>query len=329
MPRNFDTALQQADAALLARGMPRDAKLRVDARLFAPPPPQRLAMALVGAVSVAVGFVLVAWLAPRQPPVVGGFTVAPGELGHVQVTSEAAVELAEGSAMIDEPRGLKVSSLSLSTLRRETRGVRLIGGRATFEVQHVAAGKQPVRVLVSGGAIEVRGTRFTVTERGTGGEVLLHEGKIVFLDGDGLMHEVLPGQTLQWPLPRPAAPQLPLDELAPLPPLRPSPNANKAQEIDWREFDRRVHAEAVITELTQLRRAGEWNDAVRLLERELSRGAPDTRERLSFELGLIYTWQLKEPAAACAHWAQHRREYPTGRFASEVNRSTATLGCAP
>lgn len=330
MTRDFDSALQQADATLQARGMPRDAKLRLDARLFAPPP-QRLAMALVGAVSVAVGFVLVAWLAPHQPALVGGFTVAPTELGHVQVTSEAAVELAEGSAMIDEARGLKVSSLSASTLRRETRGVRLLTGRATFEVQHVATGKQPVRVLVSGGAIEVRGTRFTVTERGTGGEVLLHEGKIVFFDGDGQEREVLPGQTFQWPPVAPAAapPPPPLDELDPLPPLRPRPTTSKTQEIDWREFDRRVHAEAVINELTQLRRTGDWTDAVKLLERELSRGAPDTRERLSFELGLIYTWQMKDPAAGCAHWAQHRKEYPAGRFATEVNRSMATLGCAP
>lgn len=325
MPRDFDTALQQADAALQARGMPRDAKLRLDARLFSPPP-QRLAMALVGAVSVAVGFVLVAWLAPRHPTAVGGFTVAPGELGHVQVTSEAAVELAEGSAMLDEARGLKVSSLSASTLRRETRGVRLLSGRATFEVRRVATGGQPVRVLVSGGAIEVRGTRFTVTERGGGGEVQLHEGKIVFLDGDGLAHEVSPGQTFAWPQPTPP-PEL--DELEPLPPLKPRSTSKKSQEIDWREFDRRVHAEAVITELTQLRRSGEWDGAVKLLERELSRGAPDTRERLSFELGLIYTWQLKDPAAGCAHWAQHRLEYPAGRFASEVNRSAATLGCAP
>ena len=68
---------------------------------------------------------------------------------------------------------------------------------------------------------------------------------------------------------------------------------------------------------------------MRLLERELSRGAPDTRERLSFELGLIYTWQLKDPAAAGAHWAQHRHEYPGGRFSGEVDRATGTLGCTP
>ena len=153
MPRDFDSALQQADATLTSRGMPRDAKLRLDARLFAPPPP-RLAMALVAAVSVAVGFVLVAWLAPRPAPMVGGFTLAPEELGHVQVTSEAAVELEEGSAMLDESRGLKVSSLAASTLRKENRGVRLLSGRATFEVQKVAVGSQPVRVLVSGGSID-------------------------------------------------------------------------------------------------------------------------------------------------------------------------------
>ena len=226
MPRDFDTALQQADATLQARGMPRDAKLRLDARLFTPPPP-RLAMALVAAVSVAVGFVLVAWLAPRPAPVVGGFTLAPADVGHVQVTSEAAVELAEGSAMLDEGRGLRVLSLAPSTLRKESRGVRLLAGRATFEVRKVARGNQPVRVLVSGGAIEVRGTRFTVTERGSGGEVLLHEGKIVFLDGEGIEHVVEPGETFQWPLPAPPPPEV-LDELEPLPPMRPRPQGPKS-----------------------------------------------------------------------------------------------------
>jgi hypothetical protein len=88
-----------------------------------------------------------------------------------------------------------------------------------------------------------------------------------------------------------------------------------------------VHAQAVITELTQLRQKGQWGDAVRLLERELNRGAPDTRERLSFELGLIYTWQLKDQVAACAHWKQHRREYPEGRFDVEVDRALETMGC--
>ncbi len=320
MPRDFDSALQKADATLKARGMPREARLRLDARLFAPPP-QRLAMALVAAVSVAVGFVLVAWLVPHAPPTVGGFT--PAGVGQVQVASEAAVELAEGSAVVDEARGLKVSSLTASTLRRESRGVRLLSGRVTFEVQKVAEGRMPVRVLVSGGSIEVRGTRFTVTERGAGGEVLLHEGKIVFFDADGLEHVVSPGEILKWP-----RPPRELDELEPLPPLR-RKESDKMQEIDWREFDRRVHAEAVITELTQLRRSGAWPDAVRLLERELSRGAPDTRERLSFELGLIYTWQLKDPAAGCAHWVEHRQEYPQGRFGVEVERAAAALGCAP
>lgn len=327
MARDFDSALQQADALLRERGMPRDAKLRLDARLFAPPP-QRLAMALVTAVSVAVGFVVVAWLAPRPVPMVGGFTLTPDAVGHVRVTSEAAVELAEGTAMTDELRGLKVSSLSASTLRKERLGVRLLNGRATFEVQKVESGKLPVRVLVSGGAIEVRGTRFTVTERGEGGEVLLHEGKIVFLDGEGLEHVVSPGETFTWPLPAPAVPREPLDELEPLPPLKPRPAPKpQTQEIDWREFDRRVHAEAVINELSQLRRQGAWPDAVKLLERELSRGAPDTRERLSFELGVIYTWQLKDSVAGCAHWVQHRAEYPQGRYGTEVERAASALGC--
>lgn len=50
---------------------------------------------------------------------------------------------------------------------------------------------------------------------------------------------------------------------------------------------------------------------------------------LSFELGLIYTWQLKDQAAACAHWGQHRAEYPKGRYGTEVERAAASVGCTP
>jgi transmembrane sensor len=211
----------------------------------------------------------------------------------------------------------------------------VLAGHALFSVDRRPVEAGVVRVLVSAGAIEVHGTRFTVTETGGGaGSVELHEGAIDFVDEDGAHHALRPGETLRWPLvhepPTDDAEDAPDDELVGLGPVLPRPATKvRARDVDWRAFDQRVHAEAVVTELAALRRQGSWGEAVRLLERELNRGAPDTRERLSFELGTIYTWQLREPAAACAHWAQHRRDYPAGRFDAEVDRALASLGCGP
>jgi transmembrane sensor len=239
--------------------------------------------------------------------------------------------------VFDRSRGVRITSTLRSSVRREPRGIRVLDGQVSFEVEHRAVADGPVRVLVSGGAIEVHGTRFTVVETGAGtGAVELHEGAIDFTDERGVVHVLQPGQTLRWPAPEAepsVAPELDLSGVpdpAPLPgPMKAPPRTKSPlpQEADWRTFDQRVHAEAVITELGELRSRGAWSDAVRLLERELNRGAPDTRERLSFEVGLIYTWQVRDHAAACGHWARHRAEYPEGRFDAEVDRATASLGC--
>jgi transmembrane sensor len=52
-----------------------------------------------------------------------------------------------------------------------------------------------------------------------------------------------------------------------------------------------------------------------------------TREQLSYELGAILTHQLKDVAAACAHWKIHRRQHPASRYAAEVESAQARLGC--
>ncbi|MFT3707112.1 MAG: FecR domain-containing protein [Archangium sp.] len=340
MARDFKAALVAADAQLLDERKLRAMRSRLDARLFRPARPVSWFMPMVAlTASALVGFVIVRLLAPAPIASVGGFELPnAAQEPQVQISREAAVELAPDISVIDRSRGVTISSLARTTLRREARGIRLLEGRAVFEVK-----KQPdsvVRVLVSGGSIEVHGTRFTVLENGVGsGSVELHEGVIDFIDEGGLSHVMKPGDVLTWPrAPEPPPAQLDTPtaeadeefELTPLGPIRvpkKKKSAAKPSDIDWRLFDQRVHAQAVITELTQLRQAGQWNDAVRLLERELNRGAPDTRERLSFELGLIYTWQLKDPVAACAHWKQHRREYPEGRFDVEVDRALETMGC--
>lgn len=297
-------------------------------------------MAVVALGSMLVGFGLVRLVTPSPAPLVGGFAIDEASLPRVQITREAAVELNVGARVFDAARGTALSAVARSVVRRESRGIRVLSGQVSFEVARRPVADGPVRVLVSGGSIEVHGTRFTVTETGAGrGAVELAEGAIDFIDVAGDVHVLRPGDRASWPV-VPAVPVAPVDASAPSgaipdpvpgptkPLQRPAP-APAPSDVDWRAFDQRVHAEAVITELTQLRRQGAWADAVRLLERELDGGAPDTREQLSFELGLILTWQVKDVAAACAHWAQHRHDFPEGRFDAEVDRATASLGCAP
>lgn len=336
MSRDFKAALVAADVEFADEARLRAMRARLDARLFRPAKPaSRWLPVLVAVSSVVIGFVVVRTFAPQPIPVVGGFEVAPAAEPSVRVSRQAAVELGADVSVVDRSRGVTISSITRTTVRKETRGIRLLEGRATFDVEKRTEANGVVRVLVSGGSIEVHGTRFTVTENGTGmGSVELHEGVIDFIDESGMTRRMRPGDLMTWPrAPEPPSELDELEEVEELTPLGPVPQRKKKApkkptDIDWRPFDQRVHAQAVITELSTLRQNGQWQDAVRLLERELNRGAPDTRERLSFELGLIYTWQLKDSVAACAHWKQHQREYPDGRFDVEIDRAAQSLGCA-
>ncbi len=48
-----------------------------------------------------------------------------------------------------------------------------------------------------------------------------------------------------------------------------------------------------------------------------------TRERFSYELGSILTYQLGDRASACRHWQEHARRYPDGRYQTEVLQAAA------
>ena len=52
-----------------------------------------------------------------------------------------------------------------------------------------------------------------------------------------------------------------------------------------------------------------------------------TRERLSFELGSLLTYQLHDVKRACAHWDAHRRAYGNGRYDAEVRAAAERLAC--
>jgi transmembrane sensor len=166
------------------------------------------------------------------------------------------------------------------------------------------------------------GTRFTVSQTPAGGSVELHQGAIRFVDGKSVV-VLRPGDRLVWPLPpsgRPAEARgaaiapAPAPTSAPLPPVPP----------------RRASITELIGEVEARRDRGDFRGAAQLLARvlgERSRLAPDTRERLSFELGSILSDQLGWPARACAHWAEHDARFPDGRYAAEVAQVRGRLQC--
>jgi transmembrane sensor len=220
-------------------------------------------------------------------------------------------------------------------VRREEAGVRVLSGEVEVSVAKVRAGAAPVRLLVSGGAIEVRGTRFTIHQRPESGDVTLHEGAIAFFALDGRVRELKPGETLEWPLPEvkqppaPEPPPVPAHEAphpkAEAPPARPA-EGHAAEPQPTPPLD----TEAFIAKLAELRRAGDYDAAVRELEAALEQPSPaPTQERLSFELGSILTHHIKDTARACAHWSRHHARYPQGRYEPQIGDIERRLGCQP
>lgn len=343
MTRDFRQALKRADAAWRdeAHG-PMGARL--DARLRDSLVPRRrfrwtdLGLVAGGAV---VGAALVLWLlrpAPvAPPPALGGFEVAaapaPATAPAVALASDSVRVDVDGTELYDAARQLRVTASAGTTLKREAQGVRLVNGQGVFQVAKQAQRPEPVRVLVEGGAIEVRGTRFTVTQGADGaGHVTLEEGAIDFRFPSGRVKAVAPGETVHWPEEA--------EELAPLPDLPPAPPPTvepprppPARRVDtWSDFDRRLRSEAVLRRVMTLRQQSRWDECIAELERalELPDGAygPGTRERLSWELGSVLTWQTKDVPAACWHWTIHLKTYPRGRYDLEVTRAVAALECA-
>jgi transmembrane sensor len=85
----------------------------------------------------------------------------------------------------------------------------------------------------------------------------------------------------------------------------------------------------LLDEVAVLRSRGEYAEAVRLLDKGLSGIVlPATRERFSYELGSILTYQLHDADAACRQWAKHEAAFPNGRYARELKSAKEHLKCA-
>ena len=87
-------------------------------------------------------------------------------------------------------------------------------------------------------------------------------------------------------------------------------------------------AAAIIEEVQQLRRRGEYERAATRLRDALRQHWPTrTADVLSYELGTILARHLDDTTRACAHWRQHLQQFRATRYRRQVTASISTLSC--
>jgi hypothetical protein len=279
--------------------------------------------------------VFVALRPPRAPEQLGAMNVERASSGFEAVSVGNEIVVRKGDATLRDTRsGATVVVTRPGTLRHEPRGLRVVSGRVELSVDKRAPGAAPMRVLVSHGEIEVRGTKFSVDQlEGGGGAALLFEGRIVFRSEDGREVVLVPGQSVAWPLPPPVA--MPKDDSFAAEPLEdalsPLPAAPDAGPgADWSAHDRLLRAHTLLERIPKLREEGRLKEAVAELEAAMKQDLPaPARERLSFELIDILANELWDNARACRCAKDHAWRYPAGRYEDEVVRIQEELSCAP
>jgi transmembrane sensor len=362
MALDFDAELRREEALRRAEGMPDRVQRSIWSRVGESiergqhgPRPTRLPR-LIGAFAAVAVLVALAVFALRAPSQLGEFQLARGSDDLEAHVRGGVVEIERGaSTLIDPTTGVTLETVGPVALRREPSGVRILRGRTNITVQRRAPGAVPVIILVSHGAIEVMGTAFTVVQGPSGGSVRLREGRIQF-QSQGLSLTLRPGEELTWPLRTSASSPAPQSSVVPpsasppsavqpsqagapsprvagepsatqtpataAPSVSPpsSPSAPKAASPE-------SSTEELLDRVEALRGRRQFEAAAR----ELSRGIPAQpsamRERLSFELGSLYTHQIHDKDRACSHWAAHERTFRGGRYREEVARSQRALGC--
>lgn len=205
-------------------------------------------------------------------------------------------------------------------LQANADGVVVDEGEVMFVVEHVEDPSSPARVGVSGGTIEVLGTRFAIRQTRDAGHVDLLDGAIVFRRLDGEVEAIEPGARYRWssatpsdagthPAPHPVRPSTPADQPEPA-----VPTSTLDDEL---------------AEVARLRRAGDLDAAIAKLDalaREQS--DPRTLEVISYERGTLVQ-RSATTTRACETWFTHRRSFPAGRYHAEVERRLENLHCVP
>lgn len=286
--------------------------------------PRRWTLALAGMGALAVLIFATTWTLRSKAPrpgvtTLGGLAlVNPSADLDAQLEANQTLAVNRGTVTLTDGEGVALSIKRPARIRREREGVRIVEGEVLASVDHVGP-QRVVRVLVSHGAIEVHGTRFTIVQDSAGGAATLHEGSIVFRSSDGRLAEIAPGATLRWPLP-----ELPSVEEAPLPSV-PEP---KVLRRPMKRSEPLSDAQPTLKQVAALRSRKAYVEAARVLSDALTQPLrPESRELLSYELGSVLTYHLKDVNPACAHWKKHLSGFPRGRRAADARKARDLLRC--
>jgi transmembrane sensor len=327
---DFRAQLKGEEARRQEQGMPPGSRAAVYARLRQTVSGERpavlvprWALAAVAAAALVVG----AW-AFLHTRTVGELQVVSSSGDFSARAGPEGVEVFDGQGtLLEAASGVSLENEGAAAYRVEQGGVRIVRGVAHVSVVHRNKGSAPAVILVSGGAIEVMGTRFTVRQGDGAGSVQLHEGAIRFRPSSGEPVVLRPGEALEWPLPEKVV-QAPAPEQAPPEPAPLTPTPPAGARIHPHAKASPPSVVALLHEVDVLRGRSEYERAVEKLADGLRTEPVGSRERLSFELGSILTHQLKDEARACEHWAKHRRQYPQGAYDDEVARAVDALRCS-
>jgi hypothetical protein len=343
MTRELIRALREADEVLRDVELSPGARRRIDERLESRPSPARpwrFAILAFAAVATAA-LLMVRWPheAPKKPslPAELGGLVLLAQSTNLRATMEGdVVAITQGEVKLQDAKwGIALQVARPTRLRREASGIHVLKGEVEVEVARRPVAGGPARVLVSQGVIEVHGTRFTVLEEGARGLVTLHEGAILFRGLDDRAVELHPGMTLGWPLadepPPPSAPP-------------PTPHLRKVTHVSKRGIHARATEPSLgnamaadtppadvretLSQIASMRARGAYAEAVDQLQGALHGSLrPASRELLSYELGSILTYHLRDQRQACAQWKTHLAAFPRGARANDARSAQHSLGC--
>jgi len=287
---------------------------------------------ICAAAALVVGAIVLLWHSYRaEPRHLAGWVVteASADIGAT-VGEDGLVEIRSGGCTLtDEAWGGSLRPEGNTRLKREGKAIRIVSGTIAVSVKPRAPGATAAEVLVSGGTIQVLGTRFTVTEDNGSGQVTLHEGRIRFLPADrGAAAVILArGESLKWPV-QSATEAAPSATDAPSAPGSAVPEHAKAPVRAPASSASARPVETLLERVAALRSRGQYRQAAEELAKALPPAGAPGSESASYELGSILTYQLADRERGCAHWRRHDRQFAGGTFAAEVRRAQQKLGCA-
>ena len=317
--------LQQADGALTQRGLPPEVDERLRKRLELEEPQSAPARSYprvwaLGGLAVLVAAATWALTLASHAPELNGFSRVELSAGaRIALTADAAVELAGGDTarLSSAPERFSLTLRSRrARVRKAPTGAAVLQGTVEVQVEKRRGGEPPLQIGVSGGAIEVTGTRFTIIESGTSGSVMLHEGTTTFRAPDGRARALVAGDTLSWPLSPPPSEEPRVREG----PTPPPPNRRRSRSPE--------PMPEVFARVLELRSRGQYREAVTHIEAALSsERQPAARQVLLWEAVSILANQLNDAERGCRHAQVYLREFPAGRFVDRTREAQRALRC--